>query len=83
MEAKPIGVTDAVPEDHGGDEVAFALRQARQAKTLLGRQLWEIRARIIASGVPLFSWDEIDQEVAERRGGAHQDDGGGSRCSPR
>jgi hypothetical protein len=54
MEAKPIGVTDAVPEDHGGDEVAFALRQARQAKTLLGRQLWEIRARIIASGVPLF-----------------------------
>jgi len=37
-------------------------------RTDLGRKLWEIRARIVASGEPLLDWDEIDKEVAERRG---------------
>ena len=74
MEAKPIGVSDLSLEEQTRDEAAFALAQARQAKTPLGRRLWEIRASIVASGVALLSWDEIDQEVAERRGGAHQGD---------
>lgn len=38
-------------------------------KTPLGRKLWKIRAKIIASGEPLLDWDDIEREVAERRGG--------------
>ena len=37
-------------------------------ETTLGRKLWEIRKRIVASGEPLLSWDDIEREVAERRG---------------
>lgn len=36
--------------------------------SLLGRRLMDIRSRIIASGAPLLSWDEIDAQVAELRG---------------
>lgn len=39
-------------------------------KTPLGRQLWSIRKRIVASGETHLGWDEIDKEVAARRGGA-------------
>ncbi len=44
-------------------------------KTPLGRRLDEIRERIKASGEPLLSWEEIDRELAERRGEARTDDG--------
>lgn len=37
-------------------------------KTPLGERLWRIRADIIASGEPLFSWEEVEKELAERRG---------------
>lgn len=37
-------------------------------KTALGRKLMSIRAKIIASGEPLLNWEEIEREVAERRG---------------
>ena len=37
-------------------------------RTPLGQRLWNIRARIIASGEPLLTWDDIDRELAERRG---------------
>ena len=37
-------------------------------RTELGKQLLRVRERIIASGEPLLSWDEIDEEIAERRG---------------
>ena len=39
-------------------------------RTPLGRRLWEIRAKIVASGEPLLGWEEIEREVAERRGEA-------------
>jgi hypothetical protein len=35
----------------------------------LGRRLREIRARIVASGTSLLTWDEIEREVRSRRGG--------------
>jgi hypothetical protein len=38
------------------------------ARTRLGEQLLQIRAQIVASGEPLLSWQEIEREVAERRG---------------
>ncbi len=39
-----------------------------QPKTALGKRLWEIRSRIVASGQPLLGWEEIKREVTERRG---------------
>lgn len=38
-------------------------------KTSLGKRLLEIRAKIIASGEHILDWEEIEKEVAERRGG--------------
>lgn len=38
-------------------------------QTPLGKKLWEIRQRIVASGVPLLNEEELEQELAERRGG--------------
>lgn len=38
-------------------------------KTLLGKRLLEIRSKILASGERVLDWDEIEKEVAERRGG--------------
>lgn len=38
-------------------------------QTPLGKKLWEIRQRIVASGVPLLSDEELEQELALRRGG--------------
>lgn len=40
---------------------------AKQRRTPLGHRLDKIRERIKASGQRLLSWDEIDQELAERR----------------
>ncbi len=39
------------------------------AQLSLGQRLAELREQVIASGVPLLSsWDELDAEVADRRG---------------
>lgn len=37
-------------------------------QTELGKKLWEIRQRIVASGIPLLSDEELEQELALRRG---------------
>jgi hypothetical protein len=34
----------------------------------LGERLAQIREKIVASGEPLLSWEEIEREFAERRG---------------
>jgi hypothetical protein len=41
---------------------------AEQAGSDLGRKLRALRAKIVASGAPLLDWDELEEEVAERRG---------------
>jgi hypothetical protein len=38
----------------------------------LGEQLLRIRVQIVASGEPLVSWEEIERDVAERRGDFEQ-----------
>ena len=48
--------------------VASKSTKSRKLRTPLGRQLWKIRSRVIASGEPLLGWKEIEQEIAERRG---------------
>lgn len=40
----------------------------REARTPLGRRLEELRTQIVSSGTRLLSWDEVEREVAERRG---------------
>lgn len=40
-----------------------------QPKTPLGKRLLEIRKQIIESGEPLLDWDDLQREIAERRGG--------------
>ena len=37
-------------------------------KTLLGRKLWEIRARGLVTSPSLDSWDDLLRELADRRG---------------
>lgn len=36
-------------------------------KTPLGRQLWELRKQIVASGEPLLDREDLEREIAERR----------------
>lgn len=38
-------------------------------QTPLGKRLWEIRQRAIAEGMKLLTEEELEQELAERRGG--------------
>lgn len=42
--------------------------EAYQPRTELGRRLWEIRKRIVAAGMATMTWDDIERELAERRG---------------
>lgn len=37
--------------------------------TSLGKKLWAIRQRAIANGMKLLTEEELEQELAERRGG--------------
>ena len=42
---------------------------ARQVpRTPLGKKLLEIRQKIVASGRPLLTWDEVERAIAEQRG---------------
>ena len=41
-------------------------------RTELGRRLWELRKKIVASGEPLLDRDEVEREIAERRGGVSE-----------
>jgi hypothetical protein len=43
-----------------------------QPRTPLGQRLWEIRKRIVASGEPLLEGDDLEREIAERRGGVSE-----------
>jgi hypothetical protein len=36
-----------------------------------GQRLWQIRQEIVESGEPLLGWDDVEREVAERRGGSN------------
>lgn len=55
----------------GANVVAeWRLLQKRPARTALGARLMSIRERIVKSGAPLLDWDDIEREVAERRGEA-------------
>ncbi|KYC42976.1 hypothetical protein WA1_12780 [Scytonema hofmannii PCC 7110] len=48
---------------------ATAPKSEYTPQTPLAKKLWEIRTRAIASGLTLLNEAEIEQELAERRGG--------------
>ncbi len=56
--------TDAVRKA----EITYAEKQSLKANTPLGRRLWELRAKIITSGLPLLDGYGSERAVAERRG---------------
>ena len=41
---------------------------AYSPRTALGQKLWLLRQRMIASGIPLLSRNELEDEIAERKG---------------
>ncbi|KAB8317133.1 DUF2281 domain-containing protein [Tolypothrix campylonemoides VB511288] len=51
------------------DFVEFLYVKNSVNKASLGERLRQIRSRIVASGEPLLSRDEIEKEIASRRGG--------------
>ena len=56
------------------DQPETPAEQELQPRTPLGRELWKLRKRIVASGEPLLDADAIEREVAERRGGVSEKD---------
>jgi hypothetical protein len=56
------------------DFVEFLRLKTSANKTRLGEGLRQIRSKIIASGEPLLSRDEIEKEIASRRGGLQETD---------
>lgn len=42
-------------------------------RTALGPKLWTLRQQMVASGTPLLNWNELESEIAERRGGREGD----------
>jgi hypothetical protein len=53
----------ALLPDREEDAAAFQPRKA------LGKQLWEIRQRAIADGMTCLTESEVEQALADRRGG--------------
>jgi hypothetical protein len=44
--------------------------ESDRARTPLGKRLWALRAAIVKSGAHLLDWNELDDEIRERRGEA-------------
>ena len=51
------------------DSLPNQQESAKAELSPLGKKLRELRAQIVASGEPLLSREELDREIAERRGG--------------
>jgi hypothetical protein len=67
--ASPVGVMPAKRRAVVADRTReIQLPVTPKPRTVLGRRLWEMRARIVASGEPLLGWEDIKRELAERRG---------------
>ena len=50
-------------EDSYAEELRLARAGKRNARTALGRRLWEIRERAIAAGEPLVNLEDIEREL--------------------
>lgn len=54
---------DAIP-----DQTAREAKERFVPQIEFGRRLWRIRERILASGRRLLEWEQIEQDLIERRG---------------
>lgn len=50
-------------QDSYAEELRLARAGKRNARTALGRKLWEIRERAIAAGEPLVNLEDIEREL--------------------
>ena len=50
-------------QDSYAEELRLARAGKRNARTALGRRLWEIRERAIAAGEPLVNLEDIEREL--------------------
>lgn len=58
---KPAKIYEDVPAaDFGSPDY--------KPRTPLGERLWRLRQEILKTGEPLLDWDDLEKEVAERRG---------------
>lgn len=59
---------------HANDGAAVVedLISGVEPRPRLGRRLAALRAEIVASGAPLLGDDELEEEIAERRGGYYR-----------
>lgn len=70
-----IGAEISIEQDHEGrliisttpDEEILAYLLSGE-ESLFGRQLRELRQQVVSSGASLLDWDELEREIAERRG---------------
>jgi hypothetical protein len=63
-----------VPSDAKSREAAAESTPAYEPRTPLGRRLWELREQILAEGEPTLDWDDLERELASRRGHRTADD---------
>ena len=54
---------------HKNPRIRVVSKATYHPQTSFGKELMEIRKRIVASGERLLDWDEIEKEVARLRGG--------------
>ena len=64
MRSKSIGAASIAKKKRGA---AASATGSYVPRTALGRRLWRIRQRIIASGQPLFDWQALESELRDRR----------------
>lgn len=66
---KPQGPVPAIKNHTVVHVVIVDENEAPKSRTAMGADLRAIRARIVATGVPLLSKEEVLDEVQGRRGG--------------
>jgi hypothetical protein len=62
----------AFEPDHSDSRGAIQSPSSFVPRTELGRRLFRIRGKILASGQPLLDWNDIERETRERRGEANE-----------
>lgn len=64
----PINITGLVEPDIGLTRPSLRTACQSSPRTSLGKRLWEIRKRIVESGEPLLNWENLERELAVKRG---------------
>jgi hypothetical protein len=60
---------DSRDTSHEGEAALDEVTATFVPRTELGRRLLELRAKAVRAGMPLLSREELEREIAERRGG--------------